>query len=77
MDHAPDVRAWAVTTDAPVGYTERVRENPLVAPLADHEVPGGATEAPQKAPQEVARPGDGPGDGSGEAAPETDEACSH
>ena len=62
MDHAPDVRAWAVTTDAPVGYTERVRENPLVAPLADHEVPGGATEAPQ----EVARPGDGPGDGSGD-----------
>ena len=29
MDHAPGVRAWTVTTTAPLGYTEQVREMPL------------------------------------------------
>ncbi|QPL05471.1 MULTISPECIES: lysylphosphatidylglycerol synthase transmembrane domain-containing protein [Actinomyces] len=33
MDPAPDPRAWTVTTDAPLGYTERVRETPLAAPV--------------------------------------------
>ena len=33
MDRAPEARAWVVTTDAPLGYTEQVRENPLAAPV--------------------------------------------
>ena len=33
MDRAPRARAWTVTTDAPLGYTEQVRENPLAAPV--------------------------------------------
>lgn len=33
MDRSPYARAWRVTTRAPLGYTERVRENPLVAPV--------------------------------------------
>ena len=36
MDRAPEARAWVVTTDAPLGYTEQVREqmreNPLGSP---------------------------------------------
>ncbi|OLO48692.1 hypothetical protein BKH31_01900 [Actinomyces oris] len=36
MDRAPEARAWVVTTDAPLGYTEQVREqmreNPLSSP---------------------------------------------
>ena len=36
MDRAPEARAWIVTTDAPLGYTEQVREqvreNPLNPP---------------------------------------------
>ena len=36
MDRAPEARAWVVTTDAPLGYTEQVREqvreNPLNPP---------------------------------------------
>ena len=34
MDHAPEARAWVVTTDAPLGYTEQVREQVREAPLA-------------------------------------------
>lgn len=32
MDSAPQASAWTVTTDAPLGYTEQVRETPLAAP---------------------------------------------
>ena len=32
MDRAPEARAWTVETDTPLGYTERVRENPLTRP---------------------------------------------
>ena len=34
MDRAPEARAWVVTTDAPLGYTEQVREQVREAPLA-------------------------------------------
>ena len=37
MDRAPEARAWVVTTDAPLGYTEQVRENPLAAPVTGDE----------------------------------------
>ena len=39
MDRAPETRAWIVTTDAPLGYTEQVREqvreNPLGSPAQE------------------------------------------
>ena len=39
MDRAPETRAWIVTTDAPLGYTEQVREqvreNPLSSPAQE------------------------------------------
>ena len=34
MDRAPEARAWVVTTDAPLGYTEQVREQVREVPLA-------------------------------------------
>ncbi|MCL3795088.1 flippase-like domain-containing protein [Actinomyces sp. AC-19-1] len=40
MDPAPAPRAWTVTTDAPLGYTERVRETPLAAPVDLDPLPG-------------------------------------
>ena len=43
MDRAPDARAWVVTTDAPLGYTEQVREQVRENPLGP-------------APQEPANP---------------------
>ncbi len=33
MDRAPEARAWVVTTDAPLGYTEQVREQMRENPL--------------------------------------------
>ena len=33
MDRAPEARAWVVTTDAPLGYTEQVREQVRENPL--------------------------------------------
>ena len=33
MDRAPEARAWVVTTDAPLGYTEQVREQVRELPL--------------------------------------------
>ena len=33
MDRAPEARAWVVTTDAPLGYTEQVREQIRELPL--------------------------------------------
>ena len=55
MDRAPRARAWTVTTDAPLGYTEQVRENPLAAPVTgdeqadDAEAP--ALSAPARDPE--------------------------
>ena len=55
MDRAPGARAWLVTTDAPLGYTEQVREqvrdNPLAAGAStDDAVSASAAIAPP-APQ--------------------------
>ena len=55
MDRAPGARAWVVTTDAPLGYTEQVREqvreNPLAAGAStDDAVSASAAIAPP-APQ--------------------------
>ena len=51
MDRAPETRAWIVTTDAPLGYTEQVREqvreNPLGSPAQE---PAGLEPATEDAP---------------------------
>ena len=51
MDRAPEARAWIVTTDAPLGYTEQVREqvreNPLGSPAQE---PAGLEPATGDAP---------------------------
>ncbi|MEA1304770.1 lysylphosphatidylglycerol synthase transmembrane domain-containing protein [Actinomyces oris] len=51
MDRAPETRAWIVTTDAPLGYTEQVREqvreNPLSSPAQE---PAGLEPATEDAP---------------------------
>lgn len=51
MDRAPETRAWIVTTDAPLGYTEQVREqvreNPLSSPAQE---PAGLEPATGDAP---------------------------
>ncbi len=49
MDHAPEARAWRVSTESATGYTERVRENPLATPLSDDQL-NGASPTPQQAP---------------------------
>ena len=41
LDVAPDVQAWRVTTQSPLGYTEQVREAPLIIPRATPEEPLG------------------------------------
>ncbi len=48
MDPAPESRAWTVTTDSPLGYTERVRENPLTAPVPDEQLPGVGDDLPDE-----------------------------
>ncbi|BDA64233.1 lysylphosphatidylglycerol synthase transmembrane domain-containing protein [Actinomyces capricornis] len=58
MDHAPGARAWTVTTTAPLGYTEQVRESPLASPTEDDD----AVEAPTPHAEEPAHtiaPADG------------------
>lgn len=50
MDHAPGARAWTVTTTAPLGYTEQVRESPLASPTEDDDV----VEAPTPHAEEPA-----------------------
>ena len=57
MDRAPQASAWNVTTDAPLGYTEQVRETPLAAPGSAEQEPadGEAPQSPQfpaSSPQE-------------------------
>ena len=73
MDRAPGARAWVVTTDAPLGYTEQVREqvreNPLAAGAStDDAVSASASIAPP-APQVPAD------DDAGAAAPTTEPAA--
>lgn len=46
MDRAPETRAWVVTTDAPLGYTEQVREQVREAPLGSATSADGAPAAP-------------------------------
>nr|WP_315548166.1 lysylphosphatidylglycerol synthase transmembrane domain-containing protein [Actinomyces oris] len=58
MDRAPETRAWIVTTDAPLGYTEQVREqvreNPLSSPVQEPADLEPATEdAPTPADEQV------------------------
>ena len=48
MDPAPETRAWTVTTDSPLGYTERVRENPLTAPVPEEQLPGVGEDLPDE-----------------------------
>lgn len=48
MDPAPESRAWTVTTDSPLGYTERVRENPLTAPVPEEQLPGVGDDLPDE-----------------------------
>lgn len=48
MDRDPGARAWTVQTNAPLGYTEQVRENPLAAPVVLDEA--------EQGPIETARP---------------------
>lgn len=71
VDSAPGATAWWVTTDAPLGYTEEVRENPL-APTNASPAPaasGGAADsralaAPAATPAEPAgSPADVPATG--------------
>ncbi|MGK2348969.1 lysylphosphatidylglycerol synthase domain-containing protein [Actinomyces sp. W5033] len=68
MDPTSDPRAWTVTTDAPLGYTERVRETPLAAPVDLDPLPGttdaglavGPTTEPSHEPQPPNPPADEP-----------------
>ncbi len=75
MDRAPEARAWTVTTDAPLGYTEQVREqvreNSLASAASTDDVdevpadPQTATEAPPPV-----HPGDEVADPAGSPAAE-------
>ena len=72
MDRAPEARAWVVTTDAPLGYTEQVREqvrdNPLTSdaptngagPAAPSASDHPADEIPVPAAAPAAKPATGP-----------------
>ena len=46
MDRAPEARAWTVTTDAPLGYTEQVREQVRENSLASAASTDGVDEVP-------------------------------
>ena len=73
MDRAPGARAWVVTTDAPLGYTEQVREqvreNPLAAGASIDDAGSASAAIAPPAPQ---IPAD---DDAGAAAPTTDPAA--
>lgn len=62
MDTAPDTRAWTVLTDAPLGYTERVRETPLTAPGSgvEHGLDDDA-QGPADGPPGLGMPGEAEG----------------
>lgn len=55
MDRAPGARAWLVTTDAPLGYTEQVREqvrdNPLAAGASTDDAGSASAAIAPSAPQ--------------------------
>ena len=55
MDRAPGARAWVVTTDAPLGYTEQVREqvrdNPLAAGASTDDTGSASAAIAPPAPQ--------------------------
>ena len=55
MDRAPGARAWVVTTDAPLGYTEQVREqvrdNPLAAGASTDDAGSASAAIAPPAPQ--------------------------
>ncbi|WP_201288719.1 lysylphosphatidylglycerol synthase transmembrane domain-containing protein [Actinomyces sp. zg328] len=63
VDSAPGATAWWVTTDAPLGYTEEVRENPLApesaspAPTTSGDAAGGPGMEPDTAALPPAREG--------------------
>lgn len=81
VDSAPGATAWWVTTDAPLGYTEEVRENPLAPASAS---PSSATSgdaagspavtwartaaAPPDTAPSAGSPAEGPGTGPDTAA---------
>ena len=46
MDRAPEARAWTVTTDAPLGYTEQVREQVRENSLASAASTDGVDDVP-------------------------------
>ena len=73
MDRAPGARAWVVTTDAPLGYTEQVREqvreNPLAAGASIDDAGSASAAIAPPAPQVPAD------DDAGAAAPATEPAA--
>ena len=73
MDRAPGARAWVVTTDAPLGYTEQVREqvreNPLAAGASTDDAGSASASIAPPAPQVPAD------DDAGAAAPTTEPAA--
>ena len=69
MDRAPGARAWVVTTDAPLGYTEQVRENPLAAGASTDDAGSASAAIAPPAPQVPAD------DDAGAAAPTTEPAA--
>ena len=73
MDRAPGARAWLVTTDAPLGYTEQVREqvreNPLAAGASTDDTGSASAAIAPPAPQVPAD------DDAGATAPATEPAA--
>ena len=73
MDRAPGARAWVVTTDAPLGYTEQVREqvrdNPLAAGASTDDTGSASAAIAPPAPQVPAD------DDAGATAPATEPAA--
>ena len=56
MDRAPEARAWVVTTDAPLGYTEQVREQVRDNPLTSDAPTNGAGSAAPSTPSTPSTP---------------------
>ena len=58
MDRAPEARAWVVTTDAPLGYTEQVREQVRDNPLTSDAPTNGTGSAAPSTPSTPDHPAD-------------------
>ena len=58
MDRAPEARAWVVTTDAPLGYTEQVREQVRDNPLTSDVPTNGTGSAAPSTPSTPDHPAD-------------------